>query len=80
MAGVCWESNPGPREGGLVKKIADPVISNDSSGKSVSIFPRESFGPGKTLKADPCFTSLLKDNLVKQQVLQNCRNLNHSRD
>jgi hypothetical protein len=33
-----------------VKKIADPAIFNQSSGKSVSIFPRGSSGPGKTLK------------------------------
>jgi hypothetical protein len=37
-------------EPGLVKKIADPAIFNQSSGKSVSIFPRGSRGPGKTLK------------------------------
>jgi hypothetical protein len=52
-----------------VKKIADPAIFNQSSGWSVYIFPRGSLGPGKTLKADPCFITLLKDNLVKQQVL-----------
>jgi hypothetical protein len=38
-------------EPGLVKKIADPAIFNQSSGKSVSIFPRGSCGPGKTLKS-----------------------------
>jgi hypothetical protein len=37
-------------EPGLVKKIADPAIFNQSSGKSVSIFPRGPRGPGKTLK------------------------------
>jgi hypothetical protein len=37
-------------EPGLVKKIADPAIFNHSSGKSVSIFPPGSSGPGKTLK------------------------------
>jgi hypothetical protein len=36
---------------GLVKKIADPAIFNQSSWKSVSIFPRGSRGPGKTLKS-----------------------------
>jgi hypothetical protein len=36
---------------GLVKKIADPAIINQSSGKRVSIFPRGSHGPGKTLKS-----------------------------
>jgi hypothetical protein len=35
----------------LVKKIADPAIFNQSSGKSVSIFPRGSRGTGKTLKS-----------------------------
>jgi hypothetical protein len=38
-------------EPGLVKKIADPAIFNQSSGKSVSIIPRGSRGPGKTLKS-----------------------------
>jgi hypothetical protein len=38
-------------EPGLVKKIADPAIFNQSSGKSVSIFPRGSRGPGKTPKS-----------------------------
>jgi hypothetical protein len=33
-----------------VKQIADSAIFNHSSGKSVSIFPRGSRGPGKTLK------------------------------
>jgi hypothetical protein len=37
-------------EPGLVKKIADPAIFNQSSGKSVSIFPNGCRGPGKTLK------------------------------
>jgi hypothetical protein len=36
---------------GLVKKFADPAIFNQSPGKSVSIFPRGSRGPGKTLKS-----------------------------
>jgi hypothetical protein len=36
---------------GLVKKIADPAIFNQSSGKSVSIFPCGSRGPGKTLNS-----------------------------
>jgi hypothetical protein len=36
-------------EPGLVKTIADPAIFNQSSRKSVSIFPRGSRGPGKTL-------------------------------
>jgi hypothetical protein len=31
----------------LVKNIADPAIFNQLSGKSVSIFPRGSCGPGK---------------------------------
>jgi hypothetical protein len=35
----------------LVEKIADPAIFNQSSGNSVSIFPRGSRGPGKTLKS-----------------------------
>jgi hypothetical protein len=38
-------------EPGLLKKIVDPAIFNQSSGKSVSIFPRGSSGPGKTLKS-----------------------------
>jgi hypothetical protein len=38
-------------EPGLVKKIADPAIFNQSSGKSVSIFPSGSRWPGKTLKS-----------------------------
>jgi hypothetical protein len=38
-------------EPGLVNKIANPAIFNHSSGKSVSIFPRGSRGPGKTLKS-----------------------------
>jgi hypothetical protein len=38
-------------EPGLVKKIADPEIVNQSSGKSVSIFPRGSHAPGKILKS-----------------------------
>jgi hypothetical protein len=37
-------------EPGLVKKTADPAIFNQQSGKSISIFPRGSHGPGKTLK------------------------------
>jgi hypothetical protein len=36
-------------EPGLVKKIPDPAIFNQSSGKSVYIFPRGSRGPGKSL-------------------------------
>jgi hypothetical protein len=38
-------------EPGLVKKIADPATFNQSSEKSVSIFPCGSRGPGKTLKS-----------------------------
>jgi hypothetical protein len=36
--GVCWELNPGPRDGGtrLVRKIADLTIFNQSKGKSGS--------------------------------------------
>jgi hypothetical protein len=34
-----------------VEKIADPAIFNQSPGKSVSIFPLGSCGPGKTLKS-----------------------------
>jgi hypothetical protein len=64
----------------LVKKIADPAIFNQSSGKSVPYSHVDCGGQAKHLKADPCFTSLIKDNLVKQQVLQNCRNLNHPRE
>jgi hypothetical protein len=37
-------------EPGLVKRIANPAIFYQSSGKSVSISPRGSHGPGKTLK------------------------------
>jgi hypothetical protein len=37
-------------EPGLVKKIADPAIFNQPSGKSVSIFPRGSRGPEKNAK------------------------------
>jgi hypothetical protein len=33
-----------------MKKIEDPVIFNQSPGKSVLIFRRGSHGPGKTLK------------------------------
>jgi hypothetical protein len=42
-------------EPGLVKKIANPAIFNQSPGKSVSIFPRGSRGPGKTLKSRSLF-------------------------
>jgi hypothetical protein len=63
-----------------VKNIADPAIFNQSSGKSVSYSHADCVGQAKHKQADPCFTSLLKDKLVKQQVLQNCRNLNHPRD
>jgi hypothetical protein len=37
--GVCWQSNPGPSDAkrgpGRVKKVADPEIFNQSTGKSV---------------------------------------------
>jgi hypothetical protein len=63
-----------------MKKIAGPAIFNQSSGKSVSYSHADCVGQAKHAKADPCFTSLIKDNLVTHQVLQNCRNLNHPRD
>jgi hypothetical protein len=68
----CWESIPGPREGGTRACEKDcrscylqPVIREES----FHILTWISWARKNT-----------KDNIVKQQVLQNCRNLNHPRD
>jgi hypothetical protein len=48
-----------------VKKVADPEIFNQSTGKSVSYAHVARVGQEQnTVKAYPCFISLLKDNLV----------------
>jgi hypothetical protein len=52
----------------LVTKIADSATTMTHPGKTYARAARDGVG-----KADPCFISLLKNNLVKQQVLQNCR-------
>jgi hypothetical protein len=49
---------------GRVKKIADPKIFNQSAGKSVSHAHVAHVGMEKHTKADPCFISLLNNNLV----------------